>query len=157
MPEGCGPGPFALLKRDKPEAEFFNHNSEVSTEGTVIFKVHGTLGMPPPFDDTFVITEDDYYEVAGAEHKGRLLPFFVKAGVARSHLVFLGYALRDVHIRVALLRRFRTGGRHFAFTKHLTRMDHLRWHSQKVDAYALDVDSFARIVCRYAASAAAQS
>jgi hypothetical protein len=102
--------PRALWRR--PGSHAFDWVGEFSTfEGyPIIFKIHGSMGLPFESTDTFVITEEDYYRMAGREHLGSLIPRYIRGALAhRGPVVFLGYGLGDIHIRHAIRRR--GGGR----------------------------------------------
>lgn len=70
----------------------------------VILKVHGTVDRSAGERDSFVITEDHYIDYLTRTDISTLLPGPIPAILRRSHLLFLGYGLRDWNLRVILHR-----------------------------------------------------
>jgi hypothetical protein len=66
-------------------------------ERAVILKIHGTVGRP------VVITEDHYIDYLADEAFAKL-PKRLLTRLCNSHLLFLGYSLRDWNFRVFLRR-----------------------------------------------------
>jgi hypothetical protein len=69
---------------------------------TVILKMHGYVCRRDPDADSYVITEDHYIEYLSRTDLTRLLPKPVMARLLNSHLLFLGYSLRDWNFRAIL-------------------------------------------------------
>ncbi|NUN14790.1 MAG: SIR2 family protein [Myxococcales bacterium] len=76
------------------------------SERSIILKLHGAVSRfrANGDADNYVITEDHYIEYLTRTDLSKLLPVTVTAKLARSHILFLGYALRDWNLR-AILRR----------------------------------------------------
>ena len=71
----------------------------------VIAKVHGAVDRAPDEErDSFVITEDHYIDYITRANISDLFPVSLAAKLQRSHLLFLGYSLRDWNLRVMLYR-----------------------------------------------------
>jgi hypothetical protein len=68
---------------------------------TVILKVHGSVDRANDKRDSFVITEDHYIEYLA---RTDVLPKVLTSKMRDSHLLFLGYSLRDWNLRVILHR-----------------------------------------------------
>ena len=71
----------------------------------VILKVHGQVDLDPARDrESFVVSEDDYISYLAQTEITNIVPVTVAAKLRRSHLLFLGYGLRDWTLRVFLQR-----------------------------------------------------
>jgi SIR2-like domain len=94
-----------------------NDYDDVSTETrTVILKIHGTVDRRAEADrefETFVIAEDDYIDYLAHTEPLSLFPVRIAAVLKTSHLLFLGYGLRDWNLRVLLRRLWRDQRRHY--------------------------------------------
>jgi hypothetical protein len=73
-------------------------------ERTVVMKIHGAVDRGDPDADSFVITEDDYIEYLTRADISRLVPVNLVTKLKNSHILFLGYSLRDWNLRVILHR-----------------------------------------------------
>jgi len=72
---------------------------------TVILKIRGQVD--PSEDatrDSFVVTEDDYIQYLGHGDVASGVPVGLAAALRRSHFLFLGYTVRDWHLRLVLGR-----------------------------------------------------
>jgi hypothetical protein len=81
---------------------------------TVILKLHGFVdrnqnshvdgqeGGRTEFNDSFVITEDDYIQYLGRTNLQSLLPTHLLSRLKTSHLLFLGYSLSDWNLRAIM-------------------------------------------------------
>jgi hypothetical protein len=70
----------------------------------VIAKIHGAVDRAGRTDDSFVITEDHYIDYIARAGVGGMFPVTLHAKLKTSHLLFLGYSLRDWNFRVMLYR-----------------------------------------------------
>src|SRR6266849_5540375 len=73
-------------------------------ERPVILKIHGAVDMQSADLDSYVITEDDYIEYLAQPELQSFLPVSVHERLKSSHILFMGYALRDWNLRVVLRR-----------------------------------------------------
>jgi hypothetical protein len=73
---------------------------------SVILKIHGAVNrtIPDAEQDSYVITEDHYIDYLTRTNVPNLLPVKLAAKLRRSHILFLGYGLRDWNLRVILHR-----------------------------------------------------
>ncbi len=80
--------------------------AELSLERrTVILKLHGQVDRGPEREwESFVVTEDDYIDYLARSELTNVVPVGLAAKLRRSHLLFLGYAMRDWNLRVVLNR-----------------------------------------------------
>ena len=73
-------------------------------ERPVVLKLHGATDRDDPSRDSYVVTEDGYIDYLAGGDVGEQIPFSVRARMADSHLLFLGYSMRDWNLRVILRR-----------------------------------------------------
>jgi DNA-binding SARP family transcriptional activator/class 3 adenylate cyclase len=80
--------------------------TELSLERrTVILKLHGGVDRNAAREwESFVVTEDDYIDYLGNGDVASAIPVAVAAKLRRSHLLFLGYGMREWNLRVVLGR-----------------------------------------------------
>ena len=72
---------------------------------TVILKIHGGVDRQPTRTwDSFAVSEDDYIDYLAQDELAESVPMRIVAKLRRSHFLFLGYPLRDWHVRVFLHR-----------------------------------------------------
>jgi hypothetical protein len=116
-PEGRGPTPITVPNEylDLPIDDLG------ALERTVILKLHGGVvdlrPAGPHLRDNFVITEDDYIGYLTQSPIASLVPFQILNKLRESHVLFLGYGMRDWTLRVFLQRIWsgqRVGARSWA-------------------------------------------
>ena len=108
--------PNGELKNREPREDFCRWNHEAmedapaspfetdptyvpSIEQPLVFHIFGTLQYP----ESIVITEDDFFDFIGAVAESpELIPIALRAAVAESSLLFLGFGLQDWDVRVLL-------------------------------------------------------
>lgn len=107
-----------------------------------IYKIHG--GVSPTGEwISSVITEDDYFEIGGRLYDSKLLPFQVGELLHNSSLLFLGYSLRDIHIRFMIGRSLSWSQQlHFVVNKCVSRMDRLRFQELNVKLIESPIAAF---------------
>jgi SIR2-like domain len=71
---------------------------------TVVLKLHGAIDRSNSDGDSYVITEDSYIDYMVGDDVGKQIPASVRARMADSHFLFLGYSMRDWNLRVILRR-----------------------------------------------------
>src|SRR5205823_7677389 len=74
----------------------------IPADQSVVVKVHGAVDRADQDGDSYVITENHYIDYLAKAHPSALLPKPVVARMTSSHLLFLGYAIRDWNVRVLL-------------------------------------------------------
>lgn len=105
-----------------------NEYKDLSLDGrTVILKIHGTVDRVDSNRDSYVITEDNYIEFLARTNISELLPITLLAKLRTSHLLFLGYSLRDWNLRVIL--------------RHIWGTTKFRWISWAVQLRSHDLDT----------------
>lgn len=70
----------------------------------IVLKIHGAVNREEPAQDSYVITEDHYIDYLTRTDISILLPHPIPGMLNKSHLLFLGYGLRDWNLRVMLYR-----------------------------------------------------
>jgi hypothetical protein len=82
-----------------------NDYPEVSVEQRhVVLKIHGAVNRGRDWEqDSYVIREDDYIEYLACTTEN-MLPATVGKKLKESHLLFMGYSLSDLNLRVILYR-----------------------------------------------------
>ena len=70
----------------------------------IILKIHGAVNRTRSSGDSYVITEDHYIEYLTRTDIATLLPIPLAHILSNSHMLFLGYGLRDWNLRVILHR-----------------------------------------------------
>jgi SIR2-like domain len=73
-------------------------------ERAAILKIHGAVDRSDPENDSYVITEDHYIDYLTHTNIANLIPVTLAAVLRKSHLLFLGYSMRDWNLRVILHR-----------------------------------------------------
>jgi SIR2-like protein len=117
---------------------------------TVIVKAHGSVDRV--HGDSFVITEDHYIEYIARADIAHLFPVTLAAKLLTSHLLFLGYSLRDWNFRVMLHRlREQQEGRDFdywAIQKDPDSVEIKSWAKRGVNILSTRVEAFVAAVER---------
>jgi hypothetical protein len=91
-----------------------NEYSALSVEvRPAIVKIHGAVDRSDPEGDSYVITEDHYIDYLSHTNIANLIPVTLAAVLRKSHLLFLGYSMRDWNLRVILHRIW--GGQKLAY------------------------------------------
>jgi hypothetical protein len=80
--------------------------TELSLERrTVLLKLHGAVDPFPEREwESFVITEDDYFDYLGRSDVAAAVPVAVAARLRRSHFLFIGYEMVDWNLRLVMHR-----------------------------------------------------
>jgi hypothetical protein len=116
---------------------------ELRPEGTpIIYKIHGGLDLAGNWHGA-VISEEDYFEIGGRTYDRSLLPIPVAAILSNSSILFLGYSLRDVHVRY-MIDRFSRQIRHshFLVSKYLSNLDRWRFSALGLRIEESTIDAF---------------
>jgi DNA-binding SARP family transcriptional activator len=80
--------------------------TELSLERrTVLLKLHGAVDLLPEREwESFVITEDDYFDYLGRSDVAAAVPVALAARLRRSHFLFIGYEMVDWNVRLVMHR-----------------------------------------------------
>jgi SIR2-like protein len=127
----------------EPQRERGDRLLLVPEELPVIYKIHG--GFDPVGKwHTSVVTEEDYFEIGGRIYETSLLPLQLRARLSESSLLFLGYSLRDMHVRhlVTTSNRWSPECTSYLVSKNVSKFDHRRFLRLGVQVYELEIETF---------------
>lgn len=115
--------------------------------GTVIYKMHGSVDRLDAERDQYVITEDDYIEFLTRTTKNRAVPAIFAERFQMSHLLYIGYSLRDWNLRVVLNRIEKDLRRpkyiqSWAIQPNPTTLEVRFWQERGVQLYDISIDEF---------------
>lgn len=124
-----------------------------TAQRSVIMKVHGTVkrGQSDASADDYVITEDDYLHYITHTHAANLFPVKIIEKIKRSHILFLGYGLRDWNFRVLLRQIWADQRLHYASWAIQLKPDTLSerfWRLHGVEIIDSDLDEFIDLLDR---------
>jgi hypothetical protein len=71
-------------------------------ERPVVVKLHGSVDRHDYQNDSYVLDEESYIRYLTGPRLSHLIPVAVMSEIAGSHLLFLGYSMRDWNIRAML-------------------------------------------------------
>ena len=129
---------------DKPNA----YPGSLLEARSVVLKIHGAVNRKSAQveDDSYVITEDDYIEyLAHATDVAKVLPAVLVAKLKESHVLFLGYSLRDWNLRAILYRiweKERFKFRSWAIQSHPDSLERRSWSKRNVDIVDEELDDY---------------
>jgi SIR2-like domain len=119
-----------------------------SDKRSVILKIHGAVDRAGPeadWDDSYVITEDDYIDYLIRTKIGDAMPVKLTKEMLRSHFLFLGYGMRDWNLRVLLHRVW--GGQKlkcnsWAIQRNPGKLEREFWRRRGVDVYDVPLEEY---------------
>jgi hypothetical protein len=114
---------------------------------TVLLKMHGAVDRSSPQRDSYVITEDHYIDYLARGAAGNLFPVHVAERFADSHLLFLGYSLRDWNLRVLLYHIWSERERHnvsWAVQNAPDEYEQEYWRTRGIKIIPLGLDGYMR-------------
>jgi hypothetical protein len=109
---------------------------------SVILKLHGAVDRAESSRDSFVITEDNYIDYLANSDAAGILPVTLAAKLKSSHLLFLGYGLKDWNLRVILRRLWGTQTLDFiswAVQRGPDEIEELFWRDRGVEIHDADL------------------
>ena len=129
--------------------------AELSLERrTIILKLHGGLDRGPAREwESFVVTEDDYIGYLADSEVAQALPVALAARLRRSHLLFLGFGLRDWNLRLVLSRIWGADGpsyRSWAVLPGAPSLERDFWRARAIDLIDVPLEEYAGALRRYA-------
>jgi serine/threonine-protein kinase len=120
---------------------------------TVVLRLRGGVDRTPSRErESFVVTEDDY--IGYLDGDAGTIPVAVAARLRRSHLLFLGYDVRDWHLRVLLRRLWgdETGRyRSWAVLAEPDQVERQFWHARGVEVLDAPLHQYLDVLQRTAA------
>jgi hypothetical protein len=126
------------------------------TETTVIYKMHGTIGLDSAKWDNFVITEEDYVEFLSRMTANTAVPSLFFQYFRERSFLFLGYSLRDWNLRVVLKNLSRHLASRvptpdaengdvlpsWAMQRKPSELERRLWEKRRVEIYDITLDDF---------------
>lgn len=123
--------------------------TELSLERrTVVLKLHG--GLEP--HEGFVVTEDDYIGYLAHGDVANAIPVAVAAKLRRSHLLFLGYGMREWSLRLVLERMCAgepLAWRSWAIVPEARPLERQFWRAREVDLLEVPTDEYVEALARF--------
>ena len=154
-------GKFLHLRAngDSTVVEIPNAYTDLSSERTVLFKIHGGIDARPEREwESFVVSEDDYIDYLAQADISVVLPVTLAARLRRSHFLFLGYQLDEWSLRVFLHRMFgreKVAYRSWAVGSAGDEIERELWRQRGIDTFDLPLEEYlARLRSRVEAEAA---
>ena len=112
---------------------------------TVIYKMHGTVDPSAASGDDYVITEEDYVEFLSRLGTSGVMPAAFAEVFRTSHILFLGYSLRDWNVRVVLHEIWRDWHwryQSWAVQKSASALDRTFWERKRLSIFTMTIDAF---------------
>lgn len=97
----CG---YFMHRRDDKVVAIRKPNETLLADHAVILKLHGAIDRDDAKGDSYVITEDNYIDYLTRADISSRIPVTLRERLEDSHLLFLGYSLRDWNLRVIFKR-----------------------------------------------------
>jgi len=121
--------------------------AELSLERrTVILRLHGRVDQDEAREwESFVVTEDDYIGYLAPGELVSVVPVALAAKLRRSHFLFLGYALREWHMRLLLNRMWgdeKVGYRSWSVQPTASNLEVEFWRRRDVDVFDLALEEY---------------
>lgn len=127
----------------------------MGVEEPVLLKIHGAIDRADADADSYVVTEDHYIDYLSLSDLSALLPVPLTTKLTKSHLLFLGYGLRDWNLRVILHRLWgdrKLSWKSWAIQLEPDALDREFWRGRDVDILDLPLDRYtAAVAARIAA------
>ena len=114
-------------------------------ERPVIAKIHGAVGRGVVERDSFVITENHYIDYLSHADIAQLIPVNIAKRLRKSHLLFLGYSLKDWNLRVILNRLFEDAPvkwKYWAVQPKPDRIEERSWARRNVDILDVRLETY---------------
>ena len=111
----------------------------------VILKIHGTVDRIARQRDSFVITEDHYIDYLARTDISALMPVPLPGILKESHLLFLGYGLRDWNLRVILHRVWghqKLSWKSWAIQRASDELERESWRKRNVEILEVDLGEY---------------
>jgi DNA-binding SARP family transcriptional activator len=133
--------------------------AELSLERrTVILRLHGRVDREDGREwESFVVTEDDYIGYLAPGELASMIPVALAARLRRSHFLFLGYALREWHMRLLLNRMWgdeKVAYRSWSVQPEASNLETEFWRRRDVDVFEVPLDDYVETLRRRVAEAA---
>lgn len=120
-------------------------------ERTVIMKIHGAVDRlegPYPWEDNYVITEDDYISYMSEGSITSIVPLqLYRQLIKYSHFLFLGHEMHDWSLRVFLLRLFSESKKtstSWAIQREPDELDKRFWRKMDAELFGIPLDAYVK-------------
>jgi DNA-binding SARP family transcriptional activator len=128
--------------------------TELSLERrTIVLKLHGGLDSDPSRElESFVVTEDDYIGYLDTTEISAVIPVALTARLRRSHILFLGYRMRDWGPRLVLGRvcgRDEVRYRSWAVLPEARPLERQFWRARDIDLLEAPLDEYVDGLARH--------
>lgn len=157
-PEQCGKFMHRSPEGSEKVIEIPNEYRELSLEKRpVLLKIHGAVKRNAPqgdaeiggtdsSEDSYVIPEDHYIEYLTRSNISSLVPASLAGALKTSHILFLGYGLRDWNLRVMLHRILQRGlnWQWWAILMNPDEVDKKFWMKRNVEILEMPLDAYIR-------------
>lgn len=146
--EGVNAGRFGHVDPDRgliPITEPETYLDVDPDQRTVVLKMHGFMSRTDKRADSYVITEDHYIEYLTRIDVTRRLPPQVVSRLLDSHLLFLGYSLRDWNVRAILHQLYEHRNhtnRWWAVQLHPTDIEQASWTHRNVQIIDMALEDY---------------
>jgi hypothetical protein len=140
--------PCLIVKPDEYQALSIEATSR-ALQRAIILKVHGAVDRVNPEGDSYVIAEDHYIDYLAQATAATLLPKQLSNKIFGSHILFLGYSLRDWNLRAILQRiwseqKFKY--RSWAIQLNPSSLDLTFWRKREVDILGARLDHYIELL-----------
>ncbi len=129
-----------------------NAYSPIMDDTPVILKIHGALDRSGTGRSCFVITENQYVDYLAEADVSQFLPHVVRQRLSDSHILFLGYGLRDWNLRVVFRRLWRRNAakaKSWAIQRSVSDVEREFWSKEDVDIFDEDLAVYVRRLERW--------
>ncbi len=120
---------------------------------TIVLKLHGGLDPEPARSrESFVVTEDDYIDYLQQSDVSRALPVALATTLRRSHLLFLGYGVREWSLRLVLDRlwgRESLSYRSWAVVPEAKPLERELWRARDVELIETPLDDYVHALAQH--------
>lgn len=111
----------------------------------IVLKVHGAVDRLDRDRDSFVITEDNYIDYLTRTDISTLVPVTLAAKLRESHILFLGYSMRDWNLRAIFHRIWQQRRRRYqswAIQRGPEPMEQAFWQKRGVDIFDVELEEY---------------
>jgi hypothetical protein len=143
---GGAPAPVAASGK-----ELYELLGDPDSAHPIIFKMHGTVDLANPKNDSFLVTEEDYVDFLGRD-QGNYIPPYLFGLMQDKNFLFLGYSLADWNVRVImhkLLKQSAERPRFWAIVRGRSDIEEMVWQSKDVNIYPMDIRVFSEKLAEF--------
>jgi len=145
------PGEFMHMLPDGPVPVTTHYRNLTLEERPAILKIHGAVDRDDETRDSYVVTEDHYIDYLARTNLDQLIPVSVMREMRTSHILFLGYGLRDWNLRVILKHVWSEQPRRgvsWAVQRAVDDIDRMFWSREGVNVVVADLLDWVQAIRR---------